>query len=117
VLSSPCAEQMFSATDTTFVWVVVIGSWATVLEMYRERPAVLGQTTSSSTSASSRGIVIIASWPVGNWRRRHPASVGGRALGANRWATKRCMSETKNPPLVHSICVRGVADTIAEFFR
>src|SRR5262249_11377047 len=102
---------------TTFIWVVITCAWATVLEMYRERPAVLGQTTSSSKSASSRGIVIIASWPVGNWRRRHPASVGGSALGANRWANRRCMSKRKKPPLVHSIYVRGFVDTMAGFFR
>src|SRR5215469_11063564 len=44
----------------------------------------LCQTTSRRTSASSRGMVIMASWPVGNCRRRHPASVGGSALGAKR---------------------------------
>src|SRR5689334_6780061 len=44
------------------------------------RPAALGHTTSSSNAASSRGSVIIASWPVGNWRSRQPEAPGGRDL-------------------------------------
>src|SRR5204863_5072846 len=78
-----------------------------------ESPAALCQTTSRSKSASSRGIVIIAQWLVGNCRRRHPASVGGSALGANM----RRMSERKKLPPVQAMWVRGFADTIAGFFR
>jgi hypothetical protein len=70
-------------------WMAPVPWWA----------AALCQTTSRSKSASSRGAVIIASWPVGNFRRRHPAPVGGSALLAKRPR----MSERKKPPPVQSM--------------
>src|SRR5262245_8991884 len=103
--------------DTVLAWVGAIYSWANVLEMHRERPAVLGQTTSRSKSANSRGIVIIASWPVGSWRSRHPASLGGSALGASRRRMSGRRREKTSPLPVHSMCVRDFVDTIAGFFR